>query len=76
MVIIITGAIGIGKTTVCEKVITTARSQGHSCGGVIARKAGNEDIVIEDVRTGETRVLASTDGIYQGPSHGEVLLQP
>ena len=76
MVIIITGAIGIGKTTVCEKVITTARSQGHSCGGVITRKARNEDIVIEDVRTGETRVLASTGDIYRGPRTAKYFFNP
>ncbi len=76
MVIIVTGAIGIGKTTVCEKVIRTARSQGHSCGGVITRKARNEDIVIEDIQTGETRVLASTGGIYQGPRTAKYSFNP
>jgi len=76
MVIIITGAIGIGKTTVCEKVVRTARSQGHSCGGVIARKTRNEDIVIEDIRTGETRVLASTGAIYQGPRTAKYFFSP
>jgi nucleoside-triphosphatase THEP1 len=76
MVIIITGATGIGKTTVCEKVIRAARSRGHSCGGVITRKARNGDIVIEDVRTGETRVLASTRGIYQGPRTTKYFFNP
>ena len=76
MVIIVTGAIGIGKTTVCEKVVRIARSQGHSCGGVIARKARNEDIVIEDIQTGETRVLASTGGIYQGPRTAKYSFNP
>ncbi len=76
MVIIITGAIGIGKTTVCEKVVRTARGQGHSCSGIITRKAGNEDIVVEDVRTGETRVLASTGVIYQGPRTAKYFFNP
>ena len=67
MVIIVTGAIGIGKSTVCEKIIKIARSQGHSCGGVITYKSHNEDIIIEDVQTGETRILASTSNRYQGP---------
>ena len=67
MVIVVTGAIGVGKSAVCEKVIRIARSEGHTCGGVIARKAENEDIIIEDVQTGETRVLASTSTAYQGP---------
>jgi len=67
MVIIITGAIGIGKTTVCQKVIEIARSQGYSCGGVISYKTRDEDIIIEDIQNGETRVLASANGIYRGP---------
>ena len=67
MVIIVTGAIGVGKSTVCEKVVRIARSQGYSCGGVIAHKTDNGDIVTEDVQTGETRVLASTSAVYRGP---------
>ena len=76
MVIIITGAIGIGKTTICEKVIEIARSQRYSCGGVIARKSRNEDIIIEDIQTGETKVLASTSNIYQGPRTAKYSFNP
>lgn len=76
MVIIVTGSTGTGKTTVCEKVIRTARSQGYSCGGVLTRKARNEDIVIEDVQTGGKRVLASTRGIYQGPRTAKYCFNP
>jgi len=67
MVIIVTGAIGIGKTTVCKKAIKIARGQGYRCGGVITYKNQNEDITIEDVKTGETKTLASTSNIYHGP---------
>jgi len=67
MVIIVTGAIGIGKTTVCEKVIEIARSQGYSCGGVITHKVQNEDIVIKDIQTGITNSFASIQNIYAGP---------
>ena len=76
MVIIITGAIGIGKTTVCQKVIEIARSQGYSCGGVIACKSKNEDIVIKDIQAGETRILASTSNIYQGPRTAKYFFNP
>ena len=76
MVIIITGAIGIGKTTICEKVIEIARSQRYSCGGVIARESRNEDIIIEDIQTGETKVLASTSNIYQGPRTAKYSFNP
>jgi len=67
MVIIVTGAIGIGKTTICEKVIEIARSLGYSCGGVITYKTQNGDIIIKDIQTGEIKAFASTSNIHQGP---------
>ena len=67
MVVIVTGAIGIGKTTVCEEVIKIIRNKGYSCGGIITYKIRNEDIVIEDIQTGETKTLASISNVYQGP---------
>ena len=76
MVIVVTGAIGIGKTTVCQKVIGIARIQGYRCGGVIARKNQNEDIIIEDIETGETKTLASTDDICQGPRTAKYFFNP
>jgi nucleoside-triphosphatase THEP1 len=76
MVIIVTGAIGIGKTTVCEKVIKLARSQGYSCRGVITYKTRNKDIIIEDVQTGKTKALASISDIYQGPRTAKYFFNP
>jgi len=76
MVIIVTGAVGIGKTTVCEKVIKIARSQGYSCGGIIAYKTQSEDIIIEDIQTGETKALASISNIYQGPRTAKYFFNP
>lgn len=76
MVIIVTGAIGIGKTTVCRKVLKIARSQGYSCGGIITHKTQNEDIIIKDVQTGEIRMLASTSNRYQGPRTAKYFFNP
>ena len=76
MVIVVTGAVGIGKTTVCQKVIDIVRSQGYSCSGVIARKGQNEDIIIEDIKTGKTETLASTGEIYQGPRTAKYSFSP
>jgi nucleoside-triphosphatase THEP1 len=67
MVIIVTGPIGIGKTTVCAKVIDITRKQGYSCGGIITYKNQKNDIIIEDIQTGETRTLASINNVYKGP---------
>jgi nucleoside-triphosphatase THEP1 len=76
MVIIITGAVGIGKTTVCEKVIKIARSQGYSCGGIITHKTQSENIIIEDVQASETKILASTSNRYQGPRTAKYSFSP
>ena len=76
MVIIVTSVIGIGKTTICEKVIDIARSLGYSCGGIITYKTRNEDIIIEDIQTGETKALASTSNIYQGPRTAKYFFNP
>ncbi len=67
MLIIVTGAIGIGKTTVCQKLVQMARSQGYSCGGIVTLKAPDGSIIVEDVKTGNHKTLASTSEIYDGP---------
>jgi nucleoside-triphosphatase THEP1 len=76
MVIVVTGSIGIGKTTICEKVIKMAQSQGYSCGGIITYKTQNGDIIIEDIQTGETKALASISYIYQGPRTAKYFFNP
>jgi nucleoside-triphosphatase THEP1 len=76
MVIIVTGAIGVDKTTVCKKVIKIARNRGYSYGGIITCKTQNEDIIIEDVQTGETKILASTRNKYQGPRTARYSFNP
>ncbi|MFO7996025.1 MAG: nucleoside-triphosphatase [Dehalococcoidia bacterium] len=68
MVIVITGAIGVGKTTVCEKVIKIARTLGYSCGGILTHKAAHESLIALDIQTGQTSILASTDNMFDGPT--------
>ena len=67
MVIIVTGDIGIGKTTVCEKVVKIVHSLGYTCGGILTYKAPDESLAILDIQTGEMATLASTDNIFDGP---------
>jgi len=76
MNIIITGTVGIGKTTVCEKVIQMAKSLGYSCSGILAPKAPDKGIIIIDIKTGERKVLASINNIYQGPRIGKYFFNP
>ncbi len=67
MVIIVTGAIGIGKTTVCRQVIGIVRGEGYPCGGVLTDKSPDGGIIIEDIQTGERETLASAGDVYGGP---------
>ena len=67
MVIIVTGAIGIGKTTVCRKLIEIVRNQGYTCGGILTYKAADKGITIEDIESGEREILAGINNVYGGP---------
>jgi nucleoside-triphosphatase THEP1 len=71
----LTGPIGVGKTTVAERITGLALRQGLTCGGLLApaildacgRKAG---ILGIDVASGERRPLARTDRDLGGPAIG------
>lgn len=76
MNIVVTGEIGIGKTTVCRKVLEIVRSLGYTCGGIITGKAPDQSIIIEDVQTGGKETLASTNNIYEGPHTGKYFFNP
>lgn len=71
MVIIVTGAIGIGKTTVCEKVVSIVQSLGYACGGILTYKAPDKSLTILDIQTGARETLASTNARYHGPHTGK-----
>ncbi|MFC2042354.1 nucleoside-triphosphatase [Chloroflexota bacterium] len=67
MLVIVTGKIGVGKSTVCRELIRIIRRQGYLCGGVLTLKSVDSSIIVEDIRTGEKDTLASEDRVYQGP---------
>ena len=67
MVIVVTGAIGIGKTTVCRKLIEIVQYRGYTCGGFLTYKAPDKGIIIEDIQSGEKETLASINDVYHGP---------
>jgi nucleoside-triphosphatase THEP1 len=73
---IITGEVGIGKSTVGRKVIGLLRDQEYKCGGVITHKDGNGKIIAEDVLTQTKMTLASHNGDYQGPKVGAYHFNP
>ncbi len=73
--VLLTGPVGVGKTTVAERVAGLALRQGLACGGLLApamknacgQKAGIWGV---DVATGERRPLARTDRDLGGPTMG------
>jgi nucleoside-triphosphatase THEP1 len=74
---LITGPVGVGKTTVAERVVSLVRRQGLACGGLLApaiRDSYGEKTGIwgVDVRTGERRMLAvaHADRDLGGPTVG------
>jgi len=76
MVIIVTGAIGIGKTTVCRKLIEIVRNRGYTCGGILTYKAADKGIIIEDIQSGEKETLASINDVYHGPRTAKYSFNP
>jgi nucleoside-triphosphatase THEP1 len=76
MVIIVTGTIGIGKTTVCRKLIEITRNRGYTCSGFLTYKAADKGIIIEDVQTGERETLASINNVYNGPRTAKYFFNP
>jgi nucleoside-triphosphatase THEP1 len=72
---LLTGPVGVGKTTIAERLVGLARRQGVRCGGVLApalkntcgQKAGIWGV---DVSSAERRILARTDRDLGGPSVG------
>lgn len=72
---LLTGPVGVGKTTVAERVVGLARRQGLVCGGLLApammnacgQKAGIWGV---DIRGGKRRILARTDRDLGGPAVG------
>jgi len=77
MVFIITGEIGIGKTTVCLKLVDIVRSSGYTCGGILTEKAAGGDITVENINSGEKEILASTlDTFQEGSRTGKYYFYP
>ena len=80
MDIIITGRVGIGKTTVCQKILGLARRAGCTCGGILTPKVvdGNtvKGIDVIDIKSGKRETLASLEDVYDGPHIGRYFFKP
>ena len=69
-IIILTGQKGVGKSTLCMNIRHSAIEIGATCGGIITYKSHDHGIIIEDVDTGETEIMASRHPVYSGPRVG------
>jgi nucleoside-triphosphatase THEP1 len=56
--IIITGETGIGKTTVCTKLIELGKTYGIRISGILGIKRADGTRMVEDIATGEREKLA------------------
>ena len=72
-IVVLTGERGVGKSTVCRKMIDLAKDRNYACGGVltVARHNGERDVL--DVGSGDVhRLTLAPDagtGVLQGRFH-------
>jgi len=74
-IIIVTGERGVGKSTYCQHKVGKARHDGRKVAGLLSiaqiRQGVKVGIEIEDLSSGERRVLASiSPGSFHGPTLG------
>jgi nucleoside-triphosphatase THEP1 len=72
---LLTGRVGVGKTTVGKRVVALSSRQGLVCGGLLApamKDASGQKVGIwgTEILTGERRVLARVDRELGGPTVG------
>ncbi|MEM2890371.1 MAG: nucleoside-triphosphatase [Candidatus Hadarchaeum sp.] len=78
MRVILAGEKGVGKTTICRKIVEIAAGKGLICAGTITSQQGDE-LVVEDIATGEKRLLAAVAGsreIKGGIPHCHFIFSP
>ena len=74
-IVVLTGKRGIGKTTICRRVVALAQPAGWSCGGIITLALGDARDVL-DVGGGDVRRLTRSTGTSQAVSQGRFLFDP
>jgi len=69
MVVIVTGEIGAGKTTVCRKVVAGS-GQRFTCGGVLSHRSAAGELYAQDLSNGVSVLLAREGADLDGPRTG------
>ena len=72
---VLTGERGIGKTSICRRVVALAQPAGWSCGGIITLALGDARDVLE-VAGGAVRRLTRSAGTSQAVDQGRFLFDP
>jgi nucleoside-triphosphatase THEP1 len=73
--IILTGDRGIGKSTICRRVVALAQSAGWSCGGIITLSRGDARDVL-DVGSGDVRRLTQSPDTARTVDQGRFRFNP
>jgi len=76
MIIILSGEIGIGKSSVCRRVVEDATRLGITCGGIVTTKTPAGDITVSDIASGEQRLLAEQRCRPDRPNAGRYYFDP
>ena len=76
MVIIVTGTIGVGKTTVCRRLVEVLQNRGYTCGGILTYKTADKSLIVEDIQSGQRETLGSINNVYDGPRTARYFFNP
>ena len=68
-IIVLTGARGIGKSTVCRETVALAQGKGYVCGGLLTL-AHNDVREVLDVNRGDSRRLTREGDAAQAIDQG------
>jgi nucleoside-triphosphatase THEP1 len=74
-IIVLTGARGIGKSTVCRETVAKAESEGYTCGGILTLAHDDARDVL-DVGSGDVRRLTQEADAGQAIDQGRFRFDP
>ena len=74
--VILTGERGVGKSTICHKIITLAQAGNYVCGGVLTMSRANGGRDVLDVRTGVVRQLTLDRAAHESVIQGRFRFDP
>jgi nucleoside-triphosphatase THEP1 len=73
--IVLTGARGIGKSTVCRETVARAQGEGYTCGGIVTlAHDGGRDVL--DASSGDVRRLTLEADAAQAVDQGRFRFDP